>query len=199
MSDETTESGTDEASVSQTDILEAEVANLKDQLLRLAAELDNTKKRAEREANDARAFAITKFARDLFGVSDILERAMAIVPDELGGTPFVTGIEMTQKELLSVFERNGLQRVAPARGEKFDPHMHQAIAEAPFEGVEGGTVAEVMQCGYALFGRTLRPAMVVVAARTVSAPKPKPEGPAPKIDIPNLEGHEPGDHVDQKM
>ena len=183
-----------------TDAMAAEIAALKDQLLRMAAELDNTKKRTEREVNDARAYAITKFARDLFGVSDILDRALAAV-DVSSDDPFVTGIQMTQKELLAAFERNGLQAIAPARGAAFDPHMHQAIAEAPVPGVEGGTVAEVMQCGYSLFGRTLRPAMVVVAARTPVA-KPDTSGSektAPKIDIPDLDAPRPGDHVDQKM
>ena len=100
--------------------LKAEAAGLKEQALRYAAEAENTKRRAEREANDARAYAIQKFARDLLGVADILDRAMAAAPAENADPVmknFVVGIEMMSKELLGAFERNGLKRIAPARGE----------------------------------------------------------------------------------
>jgi molecular chaperone GrpE len=146
---------------------EGEVAALKDQLLRIAAEAENTKRRAERDANDARAFAIQKFARDLLGVADNLERALQHLPEETEGPVknLVVGLQMTEKELQSVFERNGLKRVEPRRGEKFDPHLHQAMMEQPAEDVPAGSVLQVMQSGYELMGRIVRPAMVVVAAK----------------------------------
>jgi molecular chaperone GrpE len=158
--------------------LRAEIAQLKEQVLRYAAEADNTKRRAEREANDARAYAIQKFARDLLGVADNLARALAHEPAD-GGDPavknFVLGVEMTEKELQSAFERNGLKRLAPAKGEKFDPHQHQAMAEAPDAEVAPGYIVEVMQVGYELLGRLVRPAMVVVAARGAGKGAPDAE------------------------
>ncbi|MET0295464.1 MAG: nucleotide exchange factor GrpE [Phenylobacterium sp.] len=149
--------------------LRAENQTLKDQALRYAAEAENTRRRAEREANDARAYAIQKLARDLLGAADNLARAMAAAPGD-GAEPtavknFVVGVEMTEKELQSAFERNGLKKVDPKRGEKFDPHLHQAMMEQPADDVPGGTVLQVMQAGYELFGRIVRPAMVIVAAK----------------------------------
>ncbi len=148
--------------------LEAEVAALKDQALRYAAEVENTRRRAEREVNDARAYAIQKFSRDLLGVADNLARALQHAPksdeDPLARN-LAIGLEMTQKELLAAFERNGLKRVAPAPGEKFDPHKHQAMSEQTSAEVAPGTVVTLMQDGFELFGRLVRPAMVVVAAR----------------------------------
>jgi len=160
--------------------LKAEAAGLKEQALRYAAEAENTKRRAEREMNDARAYAIQKFARDLLGVADILDRAMAATPADLDPAMknFVVGIEMTGKELLGAFEKNGLKRIAPARGEKFDPHKHQAMMELPDTDVAPGGVVEVMQPGYELLGRLVRPAMVVVAGKTAAAPPPAEGAPA---------------------
>ena len=150
------------------DKLLAEIQGLKEQVLRYAAEAENTKRRAEREMNDARAYAIQKFARDLLGVADILDRAMAASPADNGDPAiknFVLGIDMTGKELLGAFERNGLKRVDPPAGEKFDPHKHQAVMEQPGGDVAPGAVIPVMQPGYELLGRLVRPAMVVVAAK----------------------------------
>ncbi len=148
--------------------LRAEVAALKDQALRYAAEVENTRRRAEREVNDARAYAISKFARDLLGVADNLARALAHAPkddsDPLARN-LAIGLEMTQKELMTAFERNGLKAVEPQPGEKFDPHLHQAMLEQPSQAVSSGGVIELLQSGYELFGRILRPAMVVVAAK----------------------------------
>jgi molecular chaperone GrpE len=156
--------------------LRAETAALKEQVLRYAAEADNTRRRAEREANDARAYAIQKFARDLLGVADNLARALAAQPAESGDTAvknFVVGVEMTEKELQGAFEKNGLKKIDPARGEKFDPNKHQAMMEQPGSDVAGGGVIQVLQPGYELLGRLVRPAMVVVAAKTAPA---APEG-----------------------
>lgn len=156
----------------EVEALQAEVNGLKEQVLRYAAEAENTKRRAEREMNDARAYAIQKFARDLLGVADILDRAMAAVPADIADPAmknFIVGIEMTSKELLGAFERNGLKRIAPEQGEKFDPHKHQAMMEQPDTGVTPGGVVMVMQPGYELLGRLIRPAMVAVAAKVAGA------------------------------
>jgi molecular chaperone GrpE len=159
---EATEAAEDVAS------LRAEVASLKDQMLRVAAEAENTKRRAERDANDSRAFAIQKFARDLLGVADNLQRAMQHAPKD-AADPLVKnlaiGLEMTEKELMGAFERNGLKKVDPVRGAKFDPHQHQAVQEQPAADVGAGGVLQVVQPGYELFGRLVRPAMVIVAAK----------------------------------
>ena len=148
--------------------LRAEVAALKEQILRVAADAENTKRRAEREANDSRAYAIQKFARDLLGVADNLQRAMQHAPTD-AADPLVKnlaiGLDMTEKELMGAFERNGLKKLDPVRGTKFDPHQHQAIQEQPAPDVAAGGVVQVIQPGYELFGRLVRPAMVIVAAR----------------------------------
>jgi molecular chaperone GrpE len=148
--------------------LRAEIAALKEQMLRVAADAENTKRRTEREANDSRAYAIQKFARDLLGVADNLQRAMLHAPKD-AADPLVKnlaiGLEMTEKELMGAFERNGLKKLDPVRGAKFDPHQHQAVQEQPADDVAAGGVLQVIQPGYELFGRLVRPAMVIVAAR----------------------------------
>lgn len=145
--------------------LKAEIQALKDQVLRVAADAENTKRRAEREANDARAYAIQKFGRDLLAVADTLDRALAAPVDDPAVKNFVVGMEMTQKSLISAFENNGLKKIDPPKGEKFDPHQHQAMMEQPSTEVGAGSVIQVLQPGYELLGRLIRPAMVVVAAK----------------------------------
>ncbi len=159
----------------EVEALQAEVQALKEQVLRVAADAENTKRRAEREMNDARAYAITKFARDLLGVADTFDRALASVPADAEGPMknFVVGVEMTAKELLGAFEKNGLKKIDPAKGEKFDPHKHQAMMEQAGEDVAPGAIIQTLQAGYELLGRLVRPAMVVVAAKAASA------GPSP--------------------
>jgi molecular chaperone GrpE len=157
--------------------LRAEAAALKEQVLRYAAEADNTRRRAEREANDARAYAIQKFARDLLGAADNLARALAAQPADNGDPAvknFVIGVEMTEKELQGAFERNGLKKIDPVKGDKFDPHKHQAMMEQPGGDVAPGSVIQALQPGYELLGRLVRPAMVVVAAKSAVPP----DGPA---------------------
>ena len=149
------------------DAMIAERDEWKDRALRVAAEMENLKRRSETQQNDARAFAIQRFSRDLLGVADNLERALMAAPKDSEGAAagLVTGLEMTQKALLQAFETNGLKRVAPEAGEAFNPHLHQAMMEQPSDTVAGGAVIQTMQAGYELFGRTVRPAMVVVAAK----------------------------------
>jgi molecular chaperone GrpE len=151
----------------------AEIATLKEQMLRVAADAENAKRRAERESNDARAFAIQKFARDLLGIADNLARALQHAPRDDADPAvknLVVGLEMTEKALQEAFDRNGMRRLDPARGEKFDPSFHQAMMEQPSDQVAAGGVLDVMQTGYELMGRLLRPAMVVVAAKGSTGP-----------------------------
>jgi len=149
-----------------------EIAELKDRFLRLAAELENTRRRAEREKADAGRYAIAGFARDLLGVSDNFERALRAagvsgddIPeghsDAFNG--LVAGIQMTEKELLSVLERHGVQRITPA-GEKFDPNLHQAVAQVPSADIPSGHVVDVAQPGFTIGERVLRAAMVTVSS-----------------------------------
>lgn len=153
--------------MAHVDAIIAERDQWKDRALRAVAEAENVKRRAETQMNDARAYAIQRFARDLLGVADNLERALQAAPKnaEGGEAGLITGLEMTQKALLTAFETNGLKRVAPEAGQPFDPHLHQAMMEQPSGQVAGGAVIQTLQAGYELFGRTVRPAMVVVAAK----------------------------------
>ena len=163
--------------------LAAENAALREQVLRYAAEAENTKRRMEREANDARAYAITKFARDLLGVADNFSRALQHAPrdaDDPAVKNLVLGLEMTERELLQAFERNGLKKVDPAAGSRFDPNLHQAMVEEAAPGVPGGAIVRVLQAGYELYGRIVRPALVVVAAKgageAAAAPSEQTQG-----------------------
>jgi molecular chaperone GrpE len=152
--------------------LKAENAALKDQAMRYAAEAENIRRRTEREANDARAYAIQKFARDLLDGADNLSRALQFAPKEAADpavSNFVMGVEMTEKALQTAFERNGLKRVEPARGDRFDPNLHQAMMEQAADDVSPGSVIMVMQTGYELFGRILRPALVAVTPKATAA------------------------------
>lgn len=149
-------------------VLKEETAELKDRLLRLAADMDNLRKRAEREKAEATLYAGTNFARDLLSVADSLGRALAAMDanaraeaDEATRN-LLAGIEVTERELLNVFQRHGIRRLDPI-GEKFDPHMHQAMFEVPTNEQPPGTVMQVMQAGYAIGERCLRPVLVGVA------------------------------------
>jgi molecular chaperone GrpE len=158
-----------EAEIAQ---LKAENAQLKDQSLRFAAEAENVRRRSEREMNDARAFAIQRFAKDLLGVSDNLSRALKSLPAEAQDPALRSlsqGVEMTEKELLAAFERNGLKRVEPNAGDRFDPNQHQAMMEQPSGDVPPGSVIQTLQPGWELFGRIVRPAMVITASRASAA------------------------------
>ena len=127
--------------------LRAEAASLKEQALRYAAEVENVRRRSEREVNDARAYAISKFAKDLLGVADNLSRALEHAPrdaeDPLTRNLSI-GLEMTQKDLHTAFERNGLKRVDPDLGDKFDPHQHQAVMEHTSADVAPGGVVRAL-------------------------------------------------------
>ena len=187
-----------DAAVDEIIALKAEVQALKDQMLRVAADAENAKRRAEREANDARAFAIQKFGRDLLTVADTLDRALAAPVDDPAVKNFVVGMEMTQKSLISAFENNGLKKIDPPKGEKFDPHQHQAMMEQPSTEVGAGAVIQVLQPGYELLGRLIRPAMVVVAAKGSGADLPPAAEPAPSANPYAVGDGEAGGSVDTK-
>lgn len=147
---------------------EAELAAAKDQTLRALAETENTRRRAERETADMAKYAVTGFARDLVNVVENLQRAVEAIPQELkAAQPAVanlaTGVEMTLNELLAVFERQGIKRLDPM-GQKFDHNYHQAVAQIDTPDAPAGTVVQVLQAGYTIHDRLLRPAMVGVAA-----------------------------------
>jgi len=154
-------------SLAPLDQMIAERDEWKDRALRVAAEMENLKRRSETQQNDARAFAIQRFAKDLLPVADSLQRALQAAPKDSEGpaAALVTGLELVEKALQGAFASNNLKQVAPGPGEVFDPHLHQAMMEQPSETVPGGTVLQTMQAGYELFGRTVRPAMVIVAAK----------------------------------
>lgn len=200
MTDEPTMAD-DEDRRQDAELLRLEVDNLKEQVLRFAAEAENTRRRAEREANDARAYAIQKFARDLLGVADNLGRARAHAPTD-SDDPMVknlaVGLEMTEKDLLSAFERNGLRRLDPPRGAKFDPHQQQAMMERAADDIGPGAVLEVLQPGYELMGRIVRPALVVVSSKSSTGEAPVEAAAANPYVQPDAAPDATGGAVDQK-
>jgi molecular chaperone GrpE len=150
------------------DALRVENAELKDKVLRTLAEMDNLRKRAEREKAEATLYAASNFARDLLSVADNFSRALSTLTPEQRAkadevcSNLIAGVEVTERELTNVFERHGIRRIE-ALGEKFDPHMHQAMFEVPTAEQPPGTIVQVMQDGYAIGNRCLRPALVGVS------------------------------------
>ena len=148
--------------------LQEEVAQSKDRLLRLAADMENLRKRTDREKAEATLYAATNFARDLLSVSDNLRRALEALPQderEHAGEiekNLIAGVEVTERELSNVFQRHGIRRLETV-GQKFDPNFHQAIYEVPTSEKPPGIVMQEMQAGYAVGDRCLRPAMVGVS------------------------------------
>jgi len=146
---------------------QAEAAALKDQLLRALAETENVRRRAQRDREEAGKYAITAFARELVGVADNLRRAIGAIPPEALANDealknLAAGVELTERQLLTAFERFQLRKIEPV-GEKFDSNLHQAMFELPAQGQPTGTVLQVLQPGFVLHDRLIRPAMVAVA------------------------------------
>jgi molecular chaperone GrpE len=187
MTDETTHNGPDatetdnpadmaqdtvDASVSpepdQSEKLRAENAELRDRYLRLAADMDNLRRRTEREVKDAKSYSAAGFARDMLAVSDNLRRAIDAIPADVrehadaGLSTLIEGVEMTERAMLTTLERHGVRKLEPV-GQKFDPNFHQAMFEVPNADVPNNTVVQVVQDGYSIGQRVLRPAMVGVA------------------------------------
>jgi molecular chaperone GrpE len=146
--------------------LEAELADQKDRLLRALAETENVRRRAQREREDASRYAVSGFAKDLLSAADNLRRALESLPEpevkDERTRSLLEGVAATERELLGVFERHGIKRIDP-KGERFDHNFHQAIFETDRSGAPSGTIVEVLQPGYVLHDRLLRPAMVGVA------------------------------------
>jgi molecular chaperone GrpE len=151
-----------------------EAADYKDRLLRALAEMENLRRRTEREVADARSYGIANFARELLAVADNMRRALDAVGGEVRATAgpgllaFLDGVELTERELLKALEKHGVTMLDPL-GQRFDPNLHQAMFEVPDPSVASGTVVQVMQPGYRIGERVLRPAMVGVAK---GGPKP---------------------------
>ncbi|HEX2510056.1 MAG TPA: nucleotide exchange factor GrpE [Microvirga sp.] len=151
-----------------TAVLEAEKLDLKDKLLRTLADMENLRRRTEREVADARSYAVANFARDMLNVADNVERALGSVPGEARESAdgafrgLIEGIDLTQRDLLKTLERHGVRKLDP-QGQKFDPNLHQAMFEVPNPDVPNGTVVQVVQSGYVIGERVLRPALVGVA------------------------------------
>jgi molecular chaperone GrpE len=149
-------------------VLEAEKADLKDKFLRLMADMENLRRRTERDMADARAYAVTNFARDMLNVADNVRRAIESVPEEARNTAegsfkgLIEGIDLTERDLLKTLERHGVKKLDP-QGQKFDPNLHQAMFEIPNAEVPNGTVLQVVQSGYVIGDRVLRPALVGVS------------------------------------
>ena len=156
--------------------LEAEKAELKDKLLRALAEMENLRRRVEKDLADARAYGVTRFARDMLDVADNLRRALDSLPAEARATAegafkaLIEGVDLTERDFLKKMESHGVRKITP-EGQKFDPNLHQAMFEVPDESKPSGTVTQVVQAGYVIGERVLRPAMVGVSK---GGPKPAP-------------------------
>lgn len=173
--------------------LEAEVAELKNQLLRALAEVENTRRRTQRDRDEAVRYAAAPLIKDLMGVADNLRRALESVPAEAvegdeALKALCDGVEMTERELLSIFEKHGIVRIDPA-GEILDPHHHEAVFEIPEPNAPAGMVLQVLRPGYKLHDRLLRPAQVGVAK---GGPKPENVG----GERSERDGQQPGSRVD---
>lgn len=156
--------------------LRRENSDLKDKYLRAHADMDNLRKRTEREKDDAAKYANTRFARDLLTIGDTFQRALASVPSGAADIDpvlksLVDGVQMTEREFLSVLEKHGVERIE-AHGQPFNPHLHQAVMQQANAEVPDGTVITVFQPGYTIEDRTLRPAMVIVSTGGPKAGKP---------------------------
>jgi len=149
------------------ELLEIEIADLKDRYIRLAADMENLRKRTERERSDIKKYAVSEFARDILPLSDNFQRAIDAVPAEAAEqdealASFLEGVRMNERQLQKVLERHGVTQLDP-KGEKFDPNMHQAVQQVDNLELPNNTVCEVFQVGYIIADRVLRPAVVAVA------------------------------------
>lgn len=162
--------------------LSKENEELKDRYLRLAAEMENLRRRTARDVHDARSYSIAGFARDMLQVSDNLRRALDSVAnhtadgDDADFKTLIEGVELTERSMLSALERHGVKKVEP-KGERFDPNFHQAMYEIPNPAVPNNTVLDVVQAGYVIGERMLRPAMVGVSKGGPKEPAAEPGAP----------------------
>jgi molecular chaperone GrpE len=177
--------GDDQARIAQlVETLSKEAADYKDRMLRTLAEMENLRKRTDREVADSRVYGISNFARDILAVADNMDRALGALDKDLrekadaGTKALLDGVELTERELHKVLEKHGVKKFEPM-GEKFDPNLHQAMYEVPDPSRPAGTVAQVVQPGYMIGERILRPALVGVAK---GGPKLAAEPPAPAAE-----------------
>ena len=168
----------DDPEEGSVEALVREVADARDKMLRTLAEMENLRKRTAREVADARAYGITGFARDVLDIADNLQRALDAVPAETRESAdpmlkaLIEGVELTERSLLNALEKNGVKKFDPT-GEKFDPNFQQAMYEVPDASVPSGTVVQVIQAGYTIADRVLRPALVGIAKGGAKAPAPE--------------------------
>ncbi len=194
--------------VGQLGGLQEENARLKDQLLRTLADMEDLRKRTSKELREARDYAVAGFARDILTVGDNLRRALDAVDAEARAeagaslSGLLDGVEMTEREMLNLMDKHGVKKIDPS-GERFDPNFHQAMFEVPNPDVPSGTVVEVVQTGYVIGERMLRPAMVGVAKGGPKVPKPEAaaEPAAPETEMtpedPPVPPQHPGSTVDK--
>ena len=187
------------------ELLEIEIADLKDRYLRQAADMENLRKRTERERSDIKKYAVSEFARDILPLSDNFQRAIEAVPAEAAEQDealksFLEGVKMNESQLQKVLERHGVTQLDPA-GEKFDPNQHQAVQQIEDSELPNNTVVEVFQVGYVIAERVLRPAVVSVAkggAKTASTHKEPPMSlPDTDTEADGEDGDELGSNVDK--
>ena len=158
----------DDPEPGSVETLQKEATEARDRMLRTLAEMENLRKRTAKEVADARLYGITGFARDVLDIADNLQRALDAVPPEAraaadpGLTALIEGVELTERSLLNALEKHGVKKLDP-QGQKFDPNFHQAMYEVPDASVPSGTVVQIMQAGYTIGDRVLRPALVGVA------------------------------------
>ena len=168
----------DDPEEGSVEALAKEVAEARDKALRTLAEMENLRKRTAKEVTDARAYGITGFARDVLDIADNLQRALDAVPAETRESAdpmlkaLIEGVELTERSLLNALEKNGVRKFDP-QGEKFDPNFQQAMYEVPDPSVPPGTVVQVVQAGYTIGERVLRPALVGIAKGGAKAPAPE--------------------------
>ena len=155
-----------EQDFAEIEALRAERDELKDRFMRALADAENSRKRADRERREAEQYGGSKLARDMLPVFDALHRALEVATDELRAQagPMIEGVELTQRELLNVFSRHGITAVMPKVGDKFDPQIHEAMFEAPVPNTVAGDIIQVMEQGFLLHDRLLRPAKVGVSS-----------------------------------
>ncbi|ETX28729.1 nucleotide exchange factor GrpE [Roseivivax isoporae] len=167
---ETEEIEADDVEADELAALRAERDELRDRFMRALADAENARKRADRERRDAEAYGGTRLARDLLPVYDNLHRALAAAGDQEGAepSPLIEGVQLTLKELRNVFQKHGIEEIAPQAGDRFDPKLHEAMFEAPVPGTRAGEIIQVSTVGFMLHDRLLRPAQVGVSSTPAS-------------------------------
>ena len=171
------DAGSDEDIHEELERLRGERDELRDRVMRALAEAENVRKRGERDRREAERYGGSRLARDVLPVHDNLARALEAATQEQRelSSGLIEGVELTMRELLNVFKKHGIERVAPERGDRFDPQLHQAIFEAPLPETKAGDIIEITEVGFTLHDRLLRPAKVGVSSSPAAPTTPEPE------------------------